>query len=128
MDVQENELLQPEEREQEPNVELLTQLLSMGFDLDKCKHALISTGNSGKHIVFQGMSYSMKLSQYLNTDLNTAMEYILSNTCEGTMPNARSFSGYTLTSSAALQTRAFQKNRYSRCAAWVLMRNRRRWP
>ena len=46
--LQDNELLQPERAEEEVNGELLEQLLSMGFEMNKCKKALLSTGNSGE--------------------------------------------------------------------------------
>ena len=78
--VQENELLQPDKPEVEPNVELLTQLLSMGFDLDRSKHALLSTGNSGTNNLPSSGDEMLSQENFPTcADLNTAMEYILAN-------------------------------------------------
>lgn len=60
--LQGDELLQPEDQSEEPNVELLTQLLSMGFDLDKSRQALLSTGNAG---LLHSFSTLLSQKQYL---------------------------------------------------------------
>ncbi|KAI8100790.1 hypothetical protein M9434_005181 [Picochlorum sp. BPE23] len=58
-----DELLQPEEPSDDVNSDLLQQLVAMGFDASQSKNALLSTGNS---------------------DINAAMEFILTNgTAEG---------------------------------------------